>query len=639
MFIVIMGLLLGKLAAQNPSKQQIREINSLKRALLLARTDTARIGLQYAIGVKADVTRISYWDSLLADAQLYNARLYEGKILDRIGTIYFKQNDMSKAIDFQVKGLIIVEKLGNKLEMLPIISHLIHVYYTILDRKNTLLHIYKGLKIAEELKERKAILEFYSEVALLYWSSGDSKRALQMHFKCLSESKKIGYNYGIVSALLDIGADYFALHQEEKAIPFYLQSLNYTEKLQAFPVAIYHIYNSAATAYRIMGKYDSAYYYSYKCYEHAKRINNKRAIAGSIFSIACVKHASGENKQAEKLAIQSLVISKSTNFIAELPIIYDLLEKIYIKTGHYKKALYVYKLNIAIRDSLSNEQVRTQAMEKEFAYNYEKKEQAYNILAQQNQIQTLQLKQNSFLIFGFVILLLAMSVIAYLYIKQNKYRIEHTKILMEQKLLLSQMNPHFIFNSLNSIQQFIMKGQNTQAEVYLSKFSKLIRELLESSTKENLTIQEEVEILQVYLEMESLRFGSSFDYAIDVDEKIDRQHITIPHLMIQPFVENAIWHGLLPKADNKHLQIAFDYHTAQTVQCTIDDNGVGRVVSAQKEPLSNKKSLALHLIKKRIGMINKSNKSKGGITIVDKKDTLGNSTGTTIVLVLPILKV
>lgn len=124
-----------------------------------------------------------------------------------------------------------------------------------------------------------------------------------------------------------------------------------------------------------------------------------------------------------------------------------------------------------------------------------------------------------------------------------------------------------------------------------------------------------------------------------MDNTIDITHAAIPHLMVQPFVENAIWHGLLPKPNDRYLQIKFAYHTNQSIQCTVYDNGVGRTASAQKQPLLNKKSLAMNLIKKRIGVMNQSNSIKSNITVVDRKDSAGNSLGTTIVLVLPILNV
>lgn len=154
---------------------------------------------------------------------------------------------------------------------------------------------------------------------------------------------------------------------------------------------------------------------------------------------------------------------------------------------------------------------------------------------------------------------------------------------MEIRTLKSQMNPHFIFNALNSIQQFIVTGDNVKAEMYLSKFSKLIRDLLESNSNEGLLLSEEVEILKGYIEMEMLRFDNSFSYEITIDSKLNQQKVKLPHLMIQPFVENAIWHGLLLKQGDGRINLRFEYDSLTTIKCIVEDNGIGREASKKKE--------------------------------------------------------
>ncbi len=208
---------------------------------------------------------------------------------------------------------------------------------------------------------------------------------------------------------------------------------------------------------------------------------------------------------------------------------------------------------------------------------------------------------------------------------------------LEIRTLKAQMNPHFIFNSLNSIQQFIMLKENDKAEIYLSKFSKLIRELLESNTNESLTIKEETEILYGYLEMEALRFGTTFHYSISIDEKIDIERIRIPHMMIQPFVENAIWHGLLPKLGEKNLNIIFKPNHKGTILCLVEDDGIGREESKKKKITFKKKSLALNFVKQRLALMREDLKVDCNIEIIDIKSKEHKNIGTKIVIVLPIL--
>jgi hypothetical protein len=208
---------------------------------------------------------------------------------------------------------------------------------------------------------------------------------------------------------------------------------------------------------------------------------------------------------------------------------------------------------------------------------------------------------------------------------------------MEIRTLKAQMNPHFIFNALNSIQVFILSAENEKAGAYLSKFSKLMRELLESNANESLSVREEVEILTKYLELESLRFGQSFSYEILVDETIDTGHTLIPHMMIQPFVENAIWHGLLNKDDDRRLLISMEYNSAKTIRCMIDDNGVGRKATQGKEHTMKSKSLALSIVKQRLHLMSSLLKIDCSVEIIDKLTESGQPAGTQVIVTLPIL--
>jgi hypothetical protein len=209
---------------------------------------------------------------------------------------------------------------------------------------------------------------------------------------------------------------------------------------------------------------------------------------------------------------------------------------------------------------------------------------------------------------------------------------------LEIRTLKAQMNPHFIFNSLNSIQQLIMQSENAKAELYLAKFSKLIRELLETNTRESLTIAEEAAILNGYLEMETLRFGQSFSYHVSVDGSINQEQTMIPHMMVQPFAENAVWHGLLPKTGSRILNIKFSFDTAGIICCTVDDNGVGRAAGMKKESTFKKKSLALSFVKQRLELLQEILHVPCGVEIIDKVNETGEALGTKVIIFLPVLK-
>jgi hypothetical protein len=218
----------------------------------------------------------------------------------------------------------------------------------------------------------------------------------------------------------------------------------------------------------------------------------------------------------------------------------------------------------------------------------------------------------------------------------EKNRLQNKIYELEIKAMKAQMNPHFIFNSLNSIQQFILEKDDDNAYNYLSKFSMLVRKILETNTKESITLADEIEILKGYLEIESLRFSNAFEWEIITDPKLVADKIHIPHMMIQPFVENAIWHGLLHKKGEKKLTLLFSYIDEGKLQCLVEDNGAGRD-AVKKEAATTKRSLAIDFIKQRLELLGKMKKTEYSLFIKDKKEPDGTNGGTIVELTLPIL--
>jgi len=222
--------------------------------------------------------------------------------------------------------------------------------------------------------------------------------------------------------------------------------------------------------------------------------------------------------------------------------------------------------------------------------------------------------------------------------EKEKNQLRNNWYAQENKVLTAQMDPHFIFNSLNTIQQFIIINDNEKAQLYLTKFSRLLRMILENNLKDSISLEEEIELIKQYLEIESLRFNNVFNYDIVVDEKMEPDKIHLPRFLIQPFIENAIWHGLLPKEGSKHLSISFKIVNERALSCIIEDNGVGREEAKKRETIGKGKSLAITFIEQRLQLMAKIYKTDYGILIVDKINHTGESQGTRIIATIPILK-
>ena len=209
---------------------------------------------------------------------------------------------------------------------------------------------------------------------------------------------------------------------------------------------------------------------------------------------------------------------------------------------------------------------------------------------------------------------------------------------IEMQALRAQMNPHFIFNCLNSINRYIVKSDQATASLYLTRFAKLIRLILDNSNSRAVTLTNELEALRLYIEMESIRFERKFDYAIQVDDTVQPDHIFVPPLMIQPYVENAIWHGLLHKESSGCLNVRIRIVEPLLLECRIEDNGVGRerAKELKSKSASSNKSLGMKLTESRLALLNRQSDMKASVKIIDLKDEKGQAMGTSVVLQIPV---
>jgi len=214
-----------------------------------------------------------------------------------------------------------------------------------------------------------------------------------------------------------------------------------------------------------------------------------------------------------------------------------------------------------------------------------------------------------------------------------KAELEQRSSELEMQALRAQMNPHFIFNCLSSINRFVLKNETEAASDYLTRFSRLIRMVLINSQKSMIPLEDEIEMLRLYLDMERLRFKHSFDYNITFSNSVEPGAVFIPPLLLQPFCENAIWHGLMHKEGQGKLDVVVSMQD-KVLHCTISDNGVGRKKAAELRSKSAElhKSMGLKITKERLALLNEDKTIETGFEMKDIADENGHPAGTKVVI-------
>ncbi len=335
-------------------------------------------------------------------------------------------------------------------------------------------------------------------------------------------------------------------------------------------------------------------------------------------------------ENAEYYATNSLKLNEGLNSLSTKSSALGTLANVYSQKGDYKNALTTYKEHIVLRDSLINADRKLEILRQEIQYEADKDRAIAQVeIERQKSIKNASIAGGTGLVLA--------SIIGFILYRRKQDAVSKSKEAefnakvsdTELKALRSQMNPHFIFNSLNSIGDYILKNDTQSASDYLSKFAKLMRLTLENSEKKEILLIEDIALLRTYMDIERKRFNQKFNYTIDVDSHLDAENIVVPPMILQPFIENSIVHGLSQKEDIGLITISFKAEKNMLI-CSVDDNGIGRKNSATNKNNPDNKSMGMAITKSRIEIINKLKNTNGTVNIIDKTE------GTRIDVSLPI---
>ncbi len=322
------------------------------------------------------------------------------------------------------------------------------------------------------------------------------------------------------------------------------------------------------------------------------------------------------------------------------------LSEVYKYRGEYSKALETLQEYAALVDTLyvrkeqeisraarfnreiAAKQSRISGLEQERELSQSK----YSLALTEQELAKRSNRMQQWIIYSLILGLVLTGLAAFFFYRSNRQQ-KLANNLLALKSLRSQMNPHFIFNALNSVNNFIAKSDERSANRYLSEFSTLMRAVLENSEEDFIPLAKELELLELYTKLEHSRFPDKFDYEIDLDKNIDVEAYWIPPMLLQPYIENAIWHGLRYKKEKGYLHIALNQKNPDTVEIEIVDNGIGRKKSAELKTRNQKKqkSKGMGNIKKRIAILNDMYKDKVDVSISDLET---DGAGTKVVFTL-----
>ena len=297
---------------------------------------------------------------------------------------------------------------------------------------------------------------------------------------------------------------------------------------------------------------------------------------------------------------------------------YELLYKINKINGNYKESVKMLELYNSIKDSSKVVETKNELKQQQLKYDYQKKELNYKLATEKKNAA----KNNLLIILSsLVVLLLIGAYFLYRNYKQKQTISAFEKKDLKQKLLLTQMNPHFIFNSIDNIQSLIYNKQDKEAVSYLTKFSKLTRQILENSSENYISLEEELMMIDNYLNIQQLLYNNKFEFTLKVAEDINTETILVPPMLTQPFIENAIKHGLKNTTEKGKIAIQFQMKDSQ-LGFQIIDNGIG-FGSAEKD--SSKKSLAMKITKERLSSLAKNNNFEVQVENIldDNKNSIG----------------
>jgi len=545
------------------------------------------------------------------------------------GTTYMYQGVFDSALYYYNKAIPEFEKAKKKLDVGKLMNNIAIVYRRTNKAELALEKYTEAKEIYETLDYKKGIASVDFNIGCIYHSFGDYNQTEKYYLLALSLLEELKYNDRLARVNMNLGVLYIDQRELEKARTYLNKAKILDEEYGTPKQKATILLNLGQVAY-YENNYAKALAYYKECEQVRLKMDDVWGLPKSYNWIAQCYTA------MERFDEALVALQKSENLCVEYQLDDDLLNVFMLKADLFEKindpvsALSYYKKSTFLQDSLDSGSRKNRLAELEFKHNLSLKEKELAI-------KDLDLSRKNILLLSLIGFILLATAFVLFYQRTRSYRNKHQILSLEQKVRLSQMNPHFLFNSLTVIQDFILGNDNDKAFRYLSKLSGLVRGVLEHSTHEYISIREELDILTAYVELQNLRFDNGISYRFDIDSEIDLDEVRIPPMLAQPIVENALIHGELRNNPEAEIKICLMKNKENScIDFTVEDNGIGILETTKQD--SPHKSMATKILHDRVRIYNYHSKSDLSIAVMDLKTLNENLHGTRVRFSIPLSK-
>lgn len=594
----------------------------------------ASYGLAYVYSFRSDfVTSEKFGQKALEFFEM--AGDHRGMInsLNVLAYLARQEKDLRKAKGYIERAIAAAREVRDTLPLADAMNNLGNVYKEMALISQAIDAYFEALRLWEMKNDTAGMSLAYGSIGLAYFYQKNYSKALEYSLKHLSLSEKRGDLWEMAKMCNNIAQIYNSRSVFDSALIYNRMSLNLHRTINLESGEADACINIASTLLHLEQR-DSALWYSEKAIEIA--VKNEITVPPSYYvTLGNVEQSLGNYSSAADNALRARAIARERAMPLVISDATLLLSEIYGRTGRDDLAYRFLREHMQLKDSISNDQFLQQVTRMEIQYDFDKKQEAAeHARLQERLISENKIRQQRIYLGGLAILLIIIAVLSLLYLRHARLRAKYSQIDLEQRLLRAQMNPHFISNSLCAIQDLIMAEKPQKANTFLTKIARLMRNILENSREEYVPLEKEIETLKLYMDVQQLRFDNGFNYDINVDKSIDPENVSVPPMLAQPCVENAIEHGLLPGKDDGRISVRYSLRDG-LMMLEVTDNGIGREKAAVKIPSMKKESISTRLTEKRLEHFRKVLKEKQiSYEIIDLFEE-GSASGTKVVMLLP----